>query len=152
VATETKANRLDRELGELLEELRVTLPGVQVLFAFLLTVPFSNRFTTLSGTDKRLFVAALVCAAASSTLLIAPSAFHRVLFRDRDKEWLVLRANLLALTGMGFLAASMSCALYLVVDVIYGGGAGPLVAAIFAALVTTLWYVIPLVRRARNND
>jgi hypothetical protein len=149
---ESKPERLDRELGELLQELRVTLPGVQVLFAFLLTVPFSDRFGSLNATDKRLFVGALAGAALASAFLIAPSAFHRILFRDRDKEWLVQTANTLAIAGMGFLAASMSCALYLVVDVVYGGGWAPAIAAAFAVLFVTLWYVVPLVRKVGHRS
>jgi uncharacterized protein DUF6328 len=142
--------RLDRELGELLQELRVTLPGVQVLFAFLLTVPFSQRFTEVTGTEKKVFVASLIGAAIASALLIAPSAFHRILFRDRDKEWLVLRANALAIAGTVFLAVSMSCALYLVADVLYGSTFAAAIAAGLAAVFVSLWYVVPLVRRARR--
>jgi hypothetical protein len=151
MAPESKADRLDRELGELLQELRVTLPGVQVLFAFLLTVPFSDRFTRLSGTEKSLFLAALSGAAIASALLMAPTAFHRLLFRDRDKEWLVLRSNTLAIVGMLFLAVSMSCALYLVVEVVNGGELAGAIAGVFGAVLVTLWYVVPLVRRARNQ-
>lgn len=148
---ETKPERLDRELVELLQELRVTLPGVQVLFAFLLTVPFADRFAALSSAEKRLYVAALVGATVASALLIAPSAFHRVLFRDRDKEWLLLRANALAIAGTVFLAASMSCALFLVVEVTLGSAWASSIAGLCAALFVGLWYVVPLVRRARND-
>jgi uncharacterized protein DUF6328 len=143
--------RLDRELGELLQELRVTLPGVQVLFAFLLTVPFSQRFTEVTGTEKKVFVASLIGAAIASALLIAPSAFHRILFRDRDKEWLVLRANALAIAGTVFLAVSMSCALYLVADVLYGSTFAAALAAALAVVFVSLWYVVPLVRRGRRS-
>ena len=146
---ESKGSRLDRELGELLQELRVTLPGVQVLFAFLLIVPFSERFTSLSETEKRLYVGALAGAAVASALLIAPSAFHRILFRDREKEWLVLRANALAIAGMAFLAGSMSCAIYLVVEVALGWAWGSAIAGVCAGLFVALWYVVPLIRRAR---
>ena len=148
---ETKPQRLDRELGELLQELRVTLPGVQVLFAFLLIVPFSDRFSTLSDTERYLYVGALVGATVASALLIAPSAFHRILFRDRDKEWLVLRANGLAIAGTVFLAASMSCAVFLVVEVTLGSAWAGAIAGACAALFVGLWYVVPLIRRARND-
>ena len=147
---ESKAERLDRELEELLQGLRVLLPGVQVLFAFLLAVPFSSRFAEVSGTDKGLFLAALVCAAIASAFLIAPSTFHRVLFRDRDKEWLVTRANALAIVGTVFLAVAMSCAMFLVADVLYGSRVAAVLASGLGALFVVLWYVVPGVRRARN--
>jgi hypothetical protein len=146
---ETKAEKLDRELEELLQGLRVLLPGVQVLFAFLLTVPFSQRFTTVSASNKGVFLAALVCAATASAFLIAPSAFHRILFRDREKEWIVLRANLLAIVGTVFLAAAMMLALFVVTDVLYGSRVAGAVAGALGALFVVLWYVLPAVRRAR---
>jgi hypothetical protein len=149
-ANETKAERLNRELEELLQGLRVLLPGVQVLFAFLLTVPFTQRFETISGRNKALFMAALASAAAASAFLIAPSAFHRMLFRDRDKEWLVLRANLLAIVGTVFLAIAMTCALFLVGDVVYGSRVAGAIAGVLGLLFVLLWYVVPGIRRARN--
>lgn len=147
---EPKGERLDRELGELLQGLRVLLPGVQVLFAFLLTVPFSQRFAELNSAEEGLFVAALVSAAFASVLLVAPSAFHRILFRDREKEWLVIRSNVLAIAGTVFLAASMMCSLYLVVEVVYGSGLAGVIVAVMSVGVIAVWYVIPLIRRARN--
>jgi hypothetical protein len=147
---ETKAERLDRELEELLQGLRVLLPGVQVLFAFLLTVPFSQRFQSVSPSDKGILLAALICAATASAFLIAPSAFHRVLFREREKEWIVLRANHMAIVGAIFLAAAMSLALFLVSDVLYGSAVAGVVAGALGVLIVILWYVIPAVRRARH--
>lgn len=147
---ETKADRLDRELGELLQELRVILPGVQVLFAFLLTVPFSQRFNRLSPSEEGLFLAALVCAAIASALLISPSAFHRVLFREHDKEWMIVLSNRLAIVGTIFLATSMTCALFLVAEFIYGSAFASAVAAALGALFLIVWYVLPLARRARG--
>jgi hypothetical protein len=149
---EPKSDRLDRELGELMQELRVLLPGVQVLFAFLLTVPFSQRFARISLSDKRLFVTALVCTALASALLIAPGAFHRVLFRSRDKEWLVSVSNRFALAGTGFLAVAMTCVVYLVVDVVHGSRTASLIAAPIGAIFVVVWYVVPLVRRARDSS
>ena len=147
---ESKAERLDRELEELLQGLRVLLPGVQVLFAFLLTVPFSQRFSTVSASEKGLFLAALVCAATASTFLIAPGAFHRVLFRDREKEWIVLRSNVMAIIGTVFLAAAMMLALFVVSEVLYGSTVAGTVAGCLGALIVVLWYVVPAVRRARH--
>ena len=90
---ETPAERADRNMGELLQELRVALPGVQVLFAFLLTVPFASGFTNLTADQRDLYFGVLMATAISSALLIAPSALHRVLFRQRDKNFLVKLSN-----------------------------------------------------------
>jgi len=149
-AGETKPERLDRELSELLQELRVVLPGVQVLFAFLLTVPFSERFGGLSQAEEGLYLTALIGAAVASALLIAPSAFHRVLFRERDKEWMILASNRLAIAGTVFLAMSMSCALFLVTTFIYGSRLAAAVVAFVAGLFAVVWYAIPLARRTRG--
>lgn len=147
---ETKPERLDRELGELLQELRVLLPGVQVLFAFLLTVPFSNRFEQLNDTEQALFLGALVCAAAASALLVAPSAFHRLRFRDRDKEWMIIASNRLAIAGTIFLAISMTSALFLVAEFIYGARVASVATVVVGSLFFVVWYLIPLVRHARD--
>jgi hypothetical protein len=149
---ETKAQRLNRELGELQQELRILLPGVQVLFAFLLTVPFSQRFDSLSGSERGLFVTALSCAAAASAFLIAPGAMHRLLFREHEREWLIVMGNRFAIVGTVFLAVTMGCALYLVVEVIYGSKFASGIAAGLGLVFVTLWYVVPLVRRARTAE
>lgn len=148
---ESKSSKLDRELGELLQELRVLLPGVQVLFAFLLTVPFSQRFDELVEAEKGLYLAALICAALASALLVSPSAFHRILFRERDKEWLILTSNRLAIAGMAFLAFSMGCSLFLVAEVIYGSRLASFVAGGLGLVFVVLWYVVPLSRRTTND-
>ena len=142
--------RLNRELSELLQELRVLLPGVQVLFAFLLTVPFSDRFDSLRPAERALFVAAFICAAVASVLLTAPSALHRILFRERDKEWMIVTANRLAITGTVFLAVAVTCAAFLVIELIYGSRIAAVVAAGLGGLLLTVWYAVPLVRRTRN--
>jgi hypothetical protein len=147
---EDKGEKLDRELGELLQELRVMLPGVQVLFAFLLTVPFSQRFGRLTRAEEALFLAALISAAVASALLIAPSAFHRILFRERDKEWLITFSNRLALGGTAALAVSMTCALFLVAEFIYGSALASGVAAGMGTAFILLWYALPLARRMRG--
>src|SRR5882762_9111842 len=100
--SETEQERLDRNLAELLNELRVALPGVQVLFAFLLGVPFTQRFTELSAYEKDIYFGILVCAAAATAFLIAPSAYHRIEFRLRDKHHIVAIANWFAIVGLGF--------------------------------------------------
>src|SRR5918996_1213051 len=102
--TEDRKERLDRELIELLNELRVAIPGVQVLFAFLLTVPFTQRFGDVSEFQKTVYFVTLLCAAAASAFLIAPSAYHRLRFRQRDKHQMVVTSNRLAIVGLAFLA------------------------------------------------
>src|SRR3954451_559653 len=105
---ETEKERLDRNLTELLNELRVALPGVQVLFAFLLGVPFTQRFTALAQYQEDIFYATLMCAAAATAFLIAPSAHHRILFRMREKRHVVFLANRFAIVGLAFLALAMT--------------------------------------------
>src|SRR3954463_14783839 len=99
---ETEEERLDRNLNELLNELRVALPGVQVLFAFLLGVPFTQRFKELASYQEDIFYGTLLCAAAATAFLIAPSAHHRIEFRAKDKRHVVFLANRFAIVGLGF--------------------------------------------------
>jgi hypothetical protein len=151
VPDESKPEKLDRELNELLQGLRVLLPGVQVLFAFLLTVPFSDRFDQLAGSEKGLYLAALICAALASTLFAAPSAFHRILFRERDKEWLIVTSNRLAIAGTVLLAIAICSALFLVTEVIYDSLLAAVVAGSLGLIFVVLWYVVPLSRRTTND-
>src|SRR3954454_174802 len=113
---ESKDERVNRELIELLNELRVALPGVQVLFAFLLTVPFSNGWDRVTELQKDVFFAAFLCAATASALLIAPSASPRLPWRQRDKEQMLRTANRLAIAGTIFLAFGMSLVIFLIGD------------------------------------
>ena len=135
--------RLDRELMELLNELRVTIPGVQVLFAFLLTVPFSQRFEQLSDRTVDIYFAAVLTSAVASILLIAPAAHHRLRFRDRAKEQMIRTANLMALLGMGSLALALGLAVYVVADLVYGGGNARLAAAVVSGAAALIWFVLP---------
>lgn len=145
-----RAEKLDRELEQLLQELRVLLPGVQVLFAFLLAVPFAARFRGLSGPEEAVFFAALVSAALASAFLVSPSAFHRILFREHDKEWMITVTNRLTIVGSVFLAISMTCALYLVAKVLYGPAIAAVTAAFAGAVFAVLWYAVPGLRRMRK--
>jgi hypothetical protein len=145
---ESQGERVDRELIELLNELRVALPGVQVLFAFLLTVPFAQGFTSTTEFQKDLFFAILSCTAISAALLIAPSAWHRLHFRQEDKEHLVLASNGLAIAGLGFLALAMIGAVMLIADYVFGGTLTIVAAIVATAIFGTLWAIIPLMRRA----
>ena len=144
---ETPAERADRNLGELLQELRVALPGVQVLFAFLLTVPFTQRFEELTNFQETLYFAVLLGAALSTALFIAPTAGHRLLFRRQEKEYLVVAANRFALGGLAVLAASMVGVIALISDLLFGAAAAIVTTAISAAVFGGLWYGAPLARR-----
>ena len=142
---------LDQEVVELLNELRVALPGVQVLFAFLLTVPFSQRFTQLTSRDRTVYFAALLCAAMSSALLIAPSVHARVSRRQQDKAWLLRISSPLMLAGSCFLMGGIACAIYLVADVLYRSAVAGVAAAMTVVVILTTWFGIPLVHRLRRD-
>lgn len=145
--TENKS-RHDRELIELLNELRVALPGVQVLFAFLLTVAFSQRFVDVTSSQRRIYYVGVLCAATATAFLIAPSAFHRIQFREGDKEWLVRISNRLAVAGLFFLACSVCCVVYLISDFVFGGIITLVSTAGSVVLFSLLWFVLPLARKA----
>ena len=150
MAEESHEERVNRELIELLNELRVALPGVQVLFAFLLAVPFTQRFADATELQTDAFMVALLSTLAGSVFLIAPSAYHRIRFRDRDKEVLLRISNAFAIVGMMFLAIGMTAVVFLVTDLIYKGTTTTFVTASTAALFASVWFVLPLVRRARD--
>jgi hypothetical protein len=144
---ETEDMRLDRNLGELLQELRVALPGVQVLFAFLLAVPFQSNFTDISSFDEKVYFVTLLCTAVSAALLISPTAYHRMTFRYQQKRRLVFVANRMAIAGLGFLALAMTGAVMLITDVLFGVAATVVTSTAAAAMFAVLWYVLPLRRR-----
>ena len=144
---ETEAQRLDRNLTELLNELRVALPGVQVLFAFLLGVPFTQRFAQLAPYQEKIYYGTLICAAAATALLIAPSAHHRIEFRMSDKRHIVFLANRFAIIGLGFLALAMSGVVLLITDLPFGGLAAAIATSSTTLVFALLWYVMPLARR-----
>jgi membrane-bound acyltransferase YfiQ involved in biofilm formation len=147
---ETEEERLDRNLTELLNELRVALPGVQVLFAFLLGVPFTQRFTELTDYQEDVYYATLICAAAASAFLIAPSAHHRIEFRMKDKRHIVFLANRFAIIGLSFLALAMTGVVLLITDVMFGGLATAIATSVTALTFAYLWYVMPFARRVQR--
>jgi uncharacterized protein DUF6328 len=147
---ESKEERINRELIELLNELRVALPGVQVLFAFLLAVPFTQRFRQLTDGQEYAFFLALLCTTAGSALLIAPSAYHRLRFRQHDKEQMLQTANRLAIGGTLFLAIAMTSAVYLITDLVFNASVTMIVTALTAATFAWFWYGLALTRRARD--
>jgi O-antigen/teichoic acid export membrane protein len=149
---ESKEERLNRELIEFLNELRVALPGVQVLFAFLLIVPFSNGYADMTELQKDVYFVTFLCTAAASAFLIAPSAQHRLRWRQYDKERLLIVANRQAIAGAALLALAMSGATFLVTDVLFDLTSAAIVTGVVAALFTWLWFGWPLWREARERD
>jgi uncharacterized membrane protein len=148
---ENKDGRLDRELIELLNELRVALPGVQVLFAFLLTVPFAQRFAEVSDLQRGVYFGGLLATAVASVLFIAPTAYHRLRWRERDKERLLETANTLAIAGTVFLAVAMAAVVFLIADVLYGGWQAAAASGGIAGLLAWFWFGLPLSRRVRGG-
>ena len=148
---ETVEERLDRNLSELLQELRVALPGVQVLFAFLLAVPFSSGYSQVTAFQQDAYFATLIFTAVSAALLIAPSAYHRLTFRYQQKERLVVLANRFAIAGLGSLALAMTGAVTLITDVLYGATATAITGIAALSMFLALWYVLPLRRRFKEK-
>jgi Family of unknown function (DUF6328) len=144
---ETEGERLDRNLSELLQELRVALPGVQVLFAFLLAVPFQQNFTDITGFQKGVYFGTLVCATISAVMLISPSAYHRMTFRYQQKRQLVFYSNRFAIIGLAFLALAMTGALMLISDVLFGTGATIAMTVLSVLTFGFFWFALPLQRR-----
>ena len=149
---ESKKERVDRELIELLNEIRVALPGVQVLFAFLLAVPFANGWSKISPFQRDVYFVTLSLAALSSALLIAPSSQHRWLFRKNDKEPLLHRANWYTAFGMVFLAGAICSAILLVADYLFSRTMAVTYTAILAGVLGYLWLAVPLYRRITDPD
>jgi hypothetical protein len=146
-SAESKEERLDREVIELLNELRVLLPGVQVLFAFLLTAPFASGFRRVTDFQRDLYAVSLLAALAATACLVAPTTFHRIRWRQRDKEVMLRTGNALALAGSAFLALSMTCSIFLVGDYLFTRWAAVLTTVVTAGAFLLLWYALPLWRR-----
>jgi hypothetical protein len=141
---ENQHERTARELAELLQELRIVLPGVQVLFAFLLTVPFSARFGSVSSVQQAVFFATLVCTALSTGLLLAPSAHHRLLWRKHAREHRLRVANRLAIAGLILLVVAIVGVMFVITDVLFGSTAAALATAAITAFFLYVWFVLPL--------
>ena len=149
---ESKGERLDRELMELLQELRVVITGVQILLAFLLTAPFQQRFAQLPGSLRNAFFASIVCATLATALLLAPTAQHRLRWRARDKERLVRTGNRLAIVGTVFLATAIVLAVYVVTNILFTSDLALWTAAGFTVLFAGLWYILPLLWRSPSSE
>jgi amino acid transporter len=143
---ETDRERVDRNLQEMLGELRVALPGVQVLFAFLLVVPFNQRFTDVTEFQKALYLVTLLFTTASAICLIAPTVHHRLEFRRKEKETIVMAGNVIVIVGLVLLAIAMTMAVVLITDFLYGPATTVVVGGGAAITFALLWYAIPLRR------
>jgi hypothetical protein len=144
---ESEEERADRNLTDLLQELRVALPGVQVLFAFLLTVPFTQRFNELSDFEEKLYFGVLICVALATVMLVAPTAGHRILFRRQQKEFIVTTANVLSLIGLLLLAIAMCGAIALISDFLFGTTTAVIATIVMAVAFAGFWYLGPILRR-----
>jgi amino acid transporter len=149
---ETPKERANRELIELLNELRVVLPGVTVLLAFLLAVPFANGWTRVTSFQRDVFVVAFLSTAVSVALLTAPSSYHRLRFRQDDKEHMVKIGNRLSIAGIAASAVSLEAVVVLVMDVVVSRGAAVAAAAGLFAVVLLLWYGLPLLAVLRDRS
>jgi uncharacterized membrane protein YedE/YeeE len=149
---ETEAERDDRNLAELLQELRVAGLGVQVLFGFLLSLPFTTRFAVLGHAQRTLYVTALLLAALSTALLLGPVAYHRLVFRRRLKQNLIRAANVMAICGLAAVGLTVSAAVLLVLSYVVKGAAAVVLSAVIGCLFAALWFVFPLTRRRSARD
>ena len=140
---------LDQEWSELVEEHRLAMPGTQVLFAFLLVLPFQQRFRELSGHQTYVYYAALLCAAVAIVLLITPTAAHRLLWRHGDKDALLRVSTVTGIAATAFVAAGMTASVYLITDFLFGEPATAIVSAVLAGLFVAFWYGLPMLRRLR---
>jgi Family of unknown function (DUF6328) len=143
-------SKRDRQMLELLNELRVALPGVQILFAFLLTVPFSFRFDKLTGFQVDVYYVTLMATALSAACLIAPSAAHRLRFHKGEREWIVESANRLMIAGLVFLAVALSASVLLITDVLFNGARVWIYTGFVALCIVGLWFLRPLARKAET--
>lgn len=143
---ETAAERDDRNWGELLQELRVSQTGVQLLTGLLLTLPFQDRFADLDNLECNIYLVVVVAAVTSTAFLIAPVALHRMLFREGEKGWLVARGSVAAHVGLGCLAIAMTGVVWLIFDVVAGQLQGTVAAVLAAVAFGWLWWVAPLAR------
>ena len=148
--TEDEQERLNRQMIELLNELRVAMPGVQILFGFLLAVPFQQRFAQVTDVQKTVYFVTLICAAVAAAFLIAPSAYHRVMFEQQDKPNIIHIGTGQFLVGLGALALAMNGAVLLVTDVLFDAGTVVVTVVLVATLYVSLWFGFGLVRRLRR--
>ena len=147
---EDTKERLDRELIELLNELRVALPGVQVLLAFMLTLPFTQRFGILSDLQKASFVVALLSTSCAIVFFMMPTSYHRLRWRAGDKEQILTTSNRLSIAGIALMGVGLAAVVFLIMDVLVSTSAAIAVGLALAVLIASLWFALPLIRRMRE--
>ena len=147
---ESQPERLDRNTVELLNELRIAGTGIQVMFAFLLVVPFNTGWKQVDGFERTVYFVTLLVVALAAFLLMAPPIHHRLLFRHGEKPFLIWIGNYMAIGGMICLGLGFVGILVLISDVVVGGAAPAVVGALALALIAGLWFVLPLARREKE--
>ena len=150
-AQDEQERKRDRQMLELLNELRVALPGVQILFAFLLTVAFSNRFGRLTEFQRDVYYVTLIATALSTACLIAPSAAHRLRFHKGEREWIVESANRLMIAGLVFLAIALTGSVLLITDLMFDGPRVWIYSGVIALVIVGLWFLRPLLRKVESH-
>jgi hypothetical protein len=149
---ESPKERVDRELIELLNGLRLILPGVQVLLAFLLTVPFSSGFPKATGTERALYFVTVLLTVGAVAALTAPAAYHRIRFREGDKERMLFTSNGFAIAGLALLALAMTGVVFLITDVLFGTPVAIPVGVVVLAILGGAWFAVPLSRKVRDGN
>lgn len=149
---ESPKERVDRELIELLNGLRVILPGVQVLLAFLLTVPFSSGFKDATSTDRLTYFASVLLTVGATGALTMPAAYHRIRFRQGDKEQMLRLSNTFAIVGLALLTVAMATVVFLITNVLYGVGAAIAVSLVVLVVLGVSWFAVPVFRRVGDTD
>src|SRR5919112_5423480 len=149
---ESERERLDRNLEQLMTELRVAMPGVQILFGFLLSVPFTQRFADVTAFQRDVYIVSLVAAGIATAFLIAPTAYHRMTFRRGEKRHLVFTANRWTILGLIALAVAMCAAVLLVVDFLFDSAVTIVITGGLGSMYLWLWFVFPLLRRLPTGD
>lgn len=148
---ESKAERLDRELEEMLQELRVALPGVQILFAFLLMVPFNDRFEEVTQLQRNIYFTALLCALVAVTCFITPTSYHRWRFREFDKERLITTSTWLTRVGLMFLGISLAGSVFFVTDFLFERVLAIVVSLGALGTIGSLWFALPIGRKLADG-
>jgi hypothetical protein len=149
---ESEKQRLDRNLDQLMTQLRVAMPGVQILFGFLLSVPFASRFDQTTPFQRDVYLVSLVAAGVATAFFIAPTAYHRLTFRRGEKRHLVFTANRWTLIGLAALAVAMDAAVLLVADFLFEEVLAIALATVMGALFCGLWFIFPLARRLPREE
>jgi hypothetical protein len=148
---ESEAERADRNMSELLQELRVAGIGVQVLFGFLLSLPFTVRFHLLSANQRGVYLCSLLLATLATALLSVPVAYHRLAFRRHEKNRILATSNVMALLGLAMVGLALSAAVLLVTSFVDHGISGPIISAVTALTIFALWFVLPMLRRRQDE-